>query len=258
MLIDTHAHLTDSSYQNVDQIIENFEKDNLKMVFTVGFDLKSSISCVDLAHKHQNVYAIIGFHPTDIDGLNDATLAQIKQLAQNKKVVAIGEIGLDYHYGKENETAQKEGLVKQLILAHDLGLPVVFHVRDAYSDIIEFLKPYKHLLTNGGVFHCFGEDIATYNTLYKEFGFMVSIGGAVTFKNATTLQNTVKDIPLTNLLLETDCPYLTPVPYRGKEINQPKYVSLVAAKIAELKGIAVKAVEQTTTENAYKLFKKIS
>lgn len=256
MLIDSHAHLTDECYDNVSDIIDNFNNNNLSHTFTIGCDLKSSQQCVELAQQHKEVYAIIGVHPSDILTLDNNTLKELKQLAKHDKVLAIGEIGLDYHYTTDYKQQQIDGLIAQLKLAYELQLPVMFHVRDSLQDMFSLLRQHKHLLAYGGVFHCFSYDLEAYKTITEEFGFYVSLGGSLTFKNNKQLQEVVKHMDLNYIILETDSPYLTPVPHRGKFPNEPKHVNHVAQKLAELKNISLTTVENTTNNNIQTLFKK--
>lgn len=256
MLIDTHAHLTDERYKDIDAIINNFEKDNLLSVFCVGYDVNSSKQCIALSEKHDRVYAIIGVHPSDIESLNDEAIAFLENFASHEKVIAIGEIGLDYHYPPFNKELQAAGFVKQMEIANKNNLPIVIHTRDATGDLLQMLKQHSHLINNGGIVHCFSDTLETYAEIEK-LHLKVSLGGALTFHNAKELQQVAKHIPLNNILLETDCPYLTPVPFRGKELNQPKFVLYVAKKLAELKNISEEEVMTTTTNNAYSLFKKV-
>lgn len=255
-MIDTHAHLTDEAYRNTQQeLIESFKQDNLDKVFTVGFDLQSSIDCVNLAEKHENIYAIIGVHPENCKQYNEEAEQKIVNLAKSNKVIAIGEIGLDYHYEGYDKQSQKETFVKQMKLAYQLHLPIVIHLRDAVGDFIEIMKQHQDYLKYGVLIHCFSESLESYK-IFEKMGFNVAIGGSVTFKNATRLQEVVKNIPLEKIVLETDCPYLAPTPYRG-QLNFPKNVLLVAEKIAELKKCSLQEVLDKTTENVYNIFPKV-
>lgn len=257
MLIDSHAHLTDKRYDNVDEIINNFKNDNLAYVFSVGYDIASSKECIELAEKHENVYAIIGVHPSDIETFNQEAINFLEKYATHEKVIAIGEIGLDYHYPPYNKELQEKGFVAQMQIANKHGLPIVIHTRDATNDLLNILNQNSHLINHGGVVHCFSDTLETYKQIEK-LGLKVSIGGALTFNNAKELQEVVKDIPLNNIFLETDCPYLTPTPFRGKEINQPKYVLYVAKKLAEIKNMSLEEVTECTTKNVLALFNKVA
>lgn len=255
-MIDTHAHLTDVVYDECrDALISSFLSDGLEKVFTVGYDLDSSKKCVKLAEQNDNIYAIIGVHPENCQEYDKQCETELEELCQDKKVIAVGEIGLDYHYEGYDKECQKQVLLRQMQLAHKLHLPIVIHLRDAVGDFIPFVKEHQDLLEYGMLLHCFSESIESYEILAK-MGVYVAFGGVVTFKNAGRVQDVVRHVPLDRIVLETDCPYLTPVPYRG-QVNQPKNVLLVAEKIAELKNLSLREVLDTTTKNALKLFPKV-
>lgn len=253
MYIDTHAHLTDECFQNcVDEILEQSKQQGVEKIFCASYDKQSSIESVELAKKYDDVYAIIGVHPHDAKTYDNELEKTLTQLAQFEKVVAIGEIGLDYHYDLSPRDVQKQVFEKQIELAHKLQLPIVIHTREAIGDTMEILRRYKSKIC-GALVHCFN---ASKEILHEimDMGFYVSYGGAVTFKNANGLLEAVKNTPLDRIMLETDCPYMTPVPYRGKT-NFPKYIPIVAQKISELKNVPIKEVEEITTKNAKKFFK---
>lgn len=256
-MIDTHCHLNDDClFANAKNLVKNFEKDNLQKVFVVGYDLNSSLRAIELANKFDSIYAIIGLHPSDSNKWNEEFKNFLINNLPNKKVLALGEIGLDYHYENTNKIEQKQVFVKQLEIANLLNMPVVVHVRDAVGDLIEILNENKHLLNNGGVVHCFNESVESYKIL-KTFGFKFSFGGAITFKNAKNAHNLLNYVDLEDVLLETDSPYLTPEPLRGKEKNQPKNVKFVALKIAEIKNIDVAELIKITNKNVKDVFKKL-
>jgi len=255
MLIDTHAHLTyDTLKDNLPEILSSFKDNNIEAVFTVGYNLASSIECVKLAESYDNIYAIAGIHPSDVFEATSADLERLEKLAQHPKCIAIGETGLDFHYYPYDQALQEQYFVKHLEIAYRLNLPVVIHVRDAYDALVAVLEKNMHLLKFGGLVHCFSGDINFFNQI-KKYGLKISVGGAITFKNATALVETIKCIDITDIVLETDCPYLTPVPFRGREINQPKYVSLVAEKLAEIKGLSLQEVMNITTKTAKEIFR---
>ncbi len=253
MLIDTHAHLTDSAFSNdLEEVIFACQQKGMKVI-TSGYDIASSQQAIFLAEKYENIFASIGIYPEFALNCDENAIKTLKNLAKNKKVVAIGEIGLQYTDNMPDKQIQKNALEKQLKLASELQLPVVIHCRDAYGDMIELLKENKNLLTHGGTFHCFSgsEEIA------KEaikLGLYISVGGVSTFKNATKLQQTIQNLPIDRILLETDCPYLSPHPYRGRR-NQPTMTEVIAQNLADLKGIEVQEVEKITQENSRRLFK---
>ncbi len=256
-MIDTHAHLTDEAYAPyLDTMISEFPDKNLSHVFTVGFDFESSKKCVSLAEKYENVYAIIGVHPDEIHTLTPECEAYFRQISKHPKVIAIGEIGLDYHFVKDNKLKQAEAFIKQLKIADECGLPVVIHNRDSVGDMLEILKNNKNLLNNGGIIHCFNESLETFKE-FKKLGFIVGLGGVVTFKNARNAVNLIQNMELTDFVLETDCPYLTPEPLRGKVKNQPAYTCYVMQKIADIKNVSDKVIDDCTTNNALNLFKKV-
>ncbi len=256
-LTDTHCHLNDDYfYDNASTYINNFENDNLLRVFVVGYDFISSKRAIELANNYDSVYAIIGMHPEDCASYN----AEFKQFlvdnASNPKVIGIGEIGLDYHYGTDDKQLQKDVLIDQIKLADKLHLPIVIHVRDAIGDLIEILKDNIKYINNGGIIHCFNESIESYKIL-KGLGFKFSFGGAITFSNSKNAPRLLKEVDLNDILLETDSPYLTPEPLRGKERNQPKYVKYVAERIAQYKDVDVDTIINANEDNIKQVFKKI-
>lgn len=255
MLIDTHAHLTDEKYKDyLDSLISSFNSDNLSKVFTVAYDKQSIKDCVSLTRKYNNIYAIIGIHPSEVNDFDSETIELLKEYSKDNKVIAIGEIGLDYHYENIDKDDQKRIFVEQLKLAHELQLPVVIHNRDSIGDCLQILKDNKHLLSNGGLFHCFSESVEIYHEL-KKLGLKIAFGGTLTFKNSVHAPKVCEVADIEDIVVETDCPYLTPHPFRGK-VNEPKYVNLVAQKIAEIKNLDIEFVVEQTTKNALSLFKK--
>lgn len=255
MIIDTHAHLTDEKYDGyLESLIENLPKNNIEKVFTVAYNKESIIKSVELASKHKNIYAIIGVHPEDASDLTDDTIKLIKEYAKNPKVIGIGEIGLDYHYENYDKELQKEVFVKQIKLAYELKLPISIHNRDSIGDCLQILKENKDYLTYGGVVHCFSESVEIYKEI-KKLGLKISFGGTLTFKNSHIAPKVCEVADLEDIIIETDCPYLTPHPFRG-QVNEPKYTTYVAQKISEIKGISYDKVVEVTTQNALNLFKK--
>lgn len=256
-LIDTHCHLNDDYFWgNAEEYINNFENDNLQYAFVVGYDFVSSKRALELAEKHENVYAIIGMHPSDAEKWNVEFEEFLTNNLPNKKVLALGEIGLDYHYENFSKQTQKQVFIKQLEIANKLGVPIVIHERDAVGDVVDILRQNKHLLNNGGVVHCFNESVETYK-IYKGFGLKFSFGGAITFKNSKNAPKLLAEVDVKDILLETDCPYLTPEPLRGKERNQPKNVFLVAKKIAEVKNMDLNELIKQTNKNVLSVFTKL-
>lgn len=252
MLIDTHAHLCDEKLINeADEIIGKLAENNVEIVFEIGADLKSSADAVALAEKYENIYATVGMHPQDTDTFTKADIESIRELAlSSNKVKAIGEIGLDYHYDYDKDR-QKELFILQLDLACDLHLPVVLHLRDAYEDMYNILVEYKSKLKYGVLLHCYcgsKEMITQFSFLDPYYAF----GGAITFKNNNRAE-VIKAVKRDRLLVETDCPYMTPVPYRGK-INTPLNLHLIASKMAEDLDIGYEELMALTTANAKRFF----
>ena len=247
-LIDTHCHINlkdfDEDFGDVAERIET----RLEKVINVGFDLKSSEESVALADKYGFIYATVVIHPhdaTDYDGLVEEKL---RKLAKNQKVLAIGEIGLDYYRNLSPKEIQKEVFRKQIELAIEINKPVVIHCRDAYEDTINILKEYKEVK---GILHSYSGSYETAKILMDRFYF--SISGPVTFKNATSLREMVSKLPIEKILVETDSPYLTPAPFRGKR-NEPCYVEYVAKMVAEIKGVTYEEIVKITNENTKRAF----
>ncbi len=251
MYFDTHAHLNSDRYKNddeIDKIVKRAFENNVELIVVNGYDLESSKRAVEIAEKYQGIYATVGIHPGDIDKFNENTIDELSKLAKNDLVVAIGEIGLDYYYDKSQKDEQKTCFIEQLNLAKELGLPVVIHSRDAINDTYEILKDSG----NFGVMHCYSSSVE-YAKKFIEIGYYISLAGPVTFKNAKVAKEVAKQIALEHLLIETDCPYLTPHPYRGK-VNEPSYVSYVASEIATIKEISIDEVCEVTTKNGKHVF----
>ena len=246
--IDVHAHL--DAFEDVEKVINDAKINGVEKIVTAGYNLASSKKCVELAKKYPGVYAVIGLHPENIEDENADYLSELKVLAKNEKVVGIGEIGLDYHYGKDKER-QKKIFVEQIELANLLNLPIVIHSRDAMGDTMEILK--KHKVKNGGLMHCYSGSVESAREL-KKLGFSFSFGGVCTFKNAKNVCAVIEDLLMDSIMLETDCPYLAPVPHRG-ERNEPKYIPLIAERITELKNMQIEEVARITTNNAKNIFK---
>ncbi|MDE6276122.1 MAG: TatD family hydrolase [Clostridia bacterium] len=254
MLIDSHAHLSDERLiGRVAEISSDLSKEGLESVFEVGFDLSSSKSAIDLANKYYNIYAIIGTHPHDAKYHDSEVEAYYLQNANNKKVLAIGEIGLDYFYDKSERDVQRDVFARQIKLADKVGLPIVLHIRDAYGDAIDILNAHKDKLNHGVLLHCYSGSVEMIKQ-FNKYDCYYALGGAITFKNAKK-DDVIMAIPENRLLVETDCPYMTPVPYRGQP-NEPKYVNLVVDKIASVKGVDREIIEQLTCENTKRLFFK--
>lgn len=248
MFIDTHCHISKDDYDDIEKVIENAKENNVGMLLVCGCDKKGIKEAIEIAESHDNIYLEIGYHPSETSTTTDEDLEELKTLAKNPKVVAIGEIGLDYHWEKDNKEDQKKLFRKQIKLAKELNLPIVIHTRDAFQDTYDILKEENHY----GDIHCFSGNKENAK-MYVSLGYYLGIGGVLTFKN-TNLTETIKEIPIEKILLETDCPYLTPEPYR-KEKNEPMYVPIIAKKISEILGKDLKEVESTIYDNTIKLFK---
>lgn len=251
--VDTHAHLTDRAFdEDRENLINSFKDYGVGLVVTSGFNYPSSSEAVEFAEKHEGIFASVGVYPENIAELDEKCEKALFELAKNKKVVAIGEIGLQYTDNMPLRELQKKGFVKQLEIANNLGLPVVIHCREAYGDTLQLLKENKKLLSHGGTMHCFSGSKEIARELLK-LGLHISAGGVSTFKNAENLRVVLREIPLDRLLLETDCPYLAPHPYRGKR-NSPCYIPTIAENLAIVKGVSVEEVALATTKNARELF----
>ena len=247
MYIDTHCHLSREDYDDIDKVIEENKNANIDKIVVSGCSRESIEEVMDLKDRYDMVYVTIGYHPEYADTVTESDLDYLKSLLGEKKVVGIGEIGLDYHYTKENKDKQIWLFEEQLKIANAFNLPVVIHSRDATMDTINTLKKYKVK----GIIHCFSGSLETAN-IYISMGFLLGIGGVVTFKNSK-LKDVVKEVPLESIVLETDSPYLAPVPFRGK-INSSKYLEFIANFIADIKNISVDELAEITSRNASSLF----
>lgn len=249
-LIDTHAHLTDEAFDD-DRlfIIRDLSNFNVKAVINPGCNVKDSKLAVKLAKEFDNFYAQVGIHPEEVSRMGESDLEIIEKLAQNPKVVAIGEIGLDYYWRDDNKDEQKEVFIKQLEMARRLDLPVVVHTRDVGEDAYEILKDFTDLKVQ---IHCFSEGLDLLDK-YMDLGFYISIGGVVTFSNGENEKLAASHVDINRLMLETDSPYLTPEPYRGLR-NDPRKVIEVAREIAKLRGMKLKKLEKRTSKNAEEFF----
>lgn len=245
MIIDTHCHVIDLEYDNIDEIINRF-KDNIMIIS--GYDSISNRNVVDIVKKYKNVYGTLGFHPSEVDKFSEEEFNYIKNNINNSKIVGIGEIGLDYHYGSNDKEKQIKMFKSLLDLAQSENISVVIHTRDAAQDTMNILKNYKLKVD----IHCFGYSLEIAKECIKR-GYRLGIGGVLTFKNSKKLVEIVSNIPIENILLETDSPYLTPEPFRGKK-NEPFYLSYVIDKISEIKKISIHEVKKITTKNAKEQF----
>ena len=248
-IIDTHTHIYDKQFENdFDDVMKRIE-DELEGIVSIGFDLESSLKSIELANRYSFVNAVIGVHPMDIKKYNDKVEKELERLAlTEKKVVAIGEIGLDYHWMEDPKDVQIAGFRKQMELAQRVKKPVVIHTREALQDTLDVLKDYKNV---GGILHCYPGSLEAAKPFLDRY--YLGIGGTLTFKNNKKTKELVKELPLEKIVLETDCPYLTPVPFRGKR-NEPVYTKYVAEEVARIKEISVEEVIKITTENARKIY----
>ncbi len=253
MLFDTHVHLNDDQFNDdLEEVIERARLNGVGRVVVVGFDEKTIKRAIELIDAYDFMYAAIGWHPVDAIDLTDDYLEWIEELTAHPKVVAIGEIGLDYHWDKSPKDVQQVVFRRQIQLAKRLDLPIIIHNREATEDVVTILEE-EGAKEVGGIMHCFSGSPETAKRCL-DMNFYISLGGPVTFKNAVKPKEVAKEVPLDRLLIETDCPYLAPHPFRGKR-NEPSYVKLVAEQIADLKGISFDEVAKATTENANRLFR---
>ena len=253
MLIDSHCHIDDARYDaDREAMIQRAQAAGIGHFVTIGCDLATSRAAVALAQQHPFISATVGVHPHEVKHIADGWYEELRTLAKSGRVVAYGEIGLDYHYDHSPRDVQRARFREQVRLARELRLPIVIHTREAQEDTIAILKEEK-AGDVGGVFHCFSGD-AWLAKDALDLGFYLSFSGVITFQNATMLRDIVKTVPLDRILIETDAPYLTPAPNRGKR-NEPAYVRHVADKIAELHSLNVQQVEDITSQNTKRLFK---
>ena len=252
MLFDTHVHLNAEQYEDdLQEVINRALEKGVQNMVVVGFDEPTIKKAIQIAETYDFIYASVGWHPVDAIDMTDEHLAWIEELAQHPKVVALGEMGLDYHWDKSPKEVQKDVFRRQIRLARKVNLPIIIHNRDATEDVVTILKE-EHVEEVGGIMHCFTGSIEVAKQC-MDMNMYISFGGPVTFKNAKKPKEVAVELPLDKLLIETDCPYLTPHPFRGKR-NEPGYVSYVAEQIAELKGITYEELADITTANAKKLF----
>ncbi len=251
MLFDSHAHFDDPQFdQDRETVLNSLKNFGVGYVMNIGADLETSKAAVNLAENYDFIYATVGVHPGDAESMNDEVLQELRNLAlQHKKVRAIGEIGLDYHYEGYDKMVQENCFRSQIVLAKELNMPIVVHDRDSKGDAIAILKEEK---VSRGVMHCFSGSSETAKELVK-MGFMISFTGVLTFKNARRAIEACSAVPLDRLMIETDCPYMAPEPHRG-ERNFSGYVGYVADKMAEIKGVSREELERITTENALRFY----
>lgn len=250
--IDSHAHLDDERFdEDRDEVIAFLYENDVQIVLNPGSDLNSSKKALALAEKYPFIYAAVGFHPHDSKYMKEEYLDIFKEMAGKKKVIAIGEIGLDYYYDNSDRDVQRKWFREQIRLARELDLPYIVHNRDSHEDVLRIMKE-EHYEGARGILHCYSGS-AELSREFIKLGFYISLGGPVTFKNARVPKLVAKEVPFDKLLIETDSPYLTPEPYRGKR-NEPKYVKYVAEEIAKIRNVSLDEVAEKTGENFNRLF----
>ena len=252
MFIDTHAHLFDEYYSNIEGVIARALDNNVLKIIISGCDIKSNFEVLEKVGKYDSLYGTIGIHPLNLDNLDNNYMSFLEENIRNEKIIGIGEIGLDYHYEGADRELQKDVFIHQIELAIKYDMPVIIHSRDATEDMMNILRRYNGKLR--GVMHCYSGSVETALELIK-MGFYLGVGGIITFKNAKNIVEVIKKIDLKYILLETDSPYLTPEPYRGNS-NEPAYIPLIARKIAEIKGVSLDSVMSATSGNVKMIFDK--
>ncbi len=251
-LFDSHCHLEDKRFAGeVEATLDRMREAGVARCILAGSDLESSEQIVKLAAAHENVYGVVGVHPHEAKSFTQDTLTKLTELLKQPRIVGVGEIGLDYYYDFSPREAQREAFARQLVFAYEKGVPAVFHVRDSHGDTLDVFRAHRGQLP-AGVLHCYTGSVESARE-YLGMGFYISFSGTVTFANAHHLQEGARYVPLDRLLVETDSPYLAPVPMRGKR-NEPAYVRYVAEKVAQLRGISLEALTAQTTANVEKLY----
>lgn len=250
MMIDSHAHYNASAFdEDRDAVLKSLSENGVDAVINIGDNLEASRTCLKMAHDYPFLYAAVGVHPESAEEVTSDALRKLEEMLSDEKAVALGEIGLDYHYDDVPRDVQRRVFRMQLVLAKRLDVPVVIHDREAHRDCLDILK--EEGITKG-VMHCFSGSVEFMQEVVKQ-GLYVALGGVVTYKNARHTVDVAREVPLDRLLLETDCPYLAPVPHRGKR-NSSLYMHHTAERIAEIRGIDVGTLCVLTTENTKKLF----
>lgn len=251
MYFDSHAHYDDERFdEDREELIESLKSKGVDYIVNAAADMKSCFTSLELAHQYDFIFSSVGVHPHDVKDLTEKDIETMEKLAEDPKVVAVGEIGLDYYYDNSPRDDQRQWFKRQLEMAKKLDLPVIIHSREASEET------YDIIMASGvkeGVIHCFSGSLELAKEYVKR-GFYIGVGGSLTFKNAKKTVRVVEGIDLDHILIETDCPYLTPIPHRG-ERNDSSYLQFVVAKIAEIKGVSVEEVAKISSENAKKLFR---
>lgn len=248
MYIDTHCHITRDDYDDIPFLIDKIKKSGVNRIIVNGCDMKSNLEVLELVKKYDIVYGALGFHPTELDNFNDEYLLWLDEHIDDEKIVALGEIGLDYHYDNTDKDKEINVFRKQLEIAKKHNKPVIVHSRDAIQDTYDILSEYGLK----GSIHCFSGSLEMAREFIK-MGYLIGVGGVVTYKNAKNIINVIENIDLEYILLETDSPYMTPEPYR-KYKNDSSYIPVIAKKIADLKNVSVDVVGSVTSDSARRLF----
>lgn len=248
MFIDTHCHITNEDYDDIDRLIKEIKAAGVEKVIVNGVDMNSNLQVLELVKKYDIVYGALGFHPTELENYDDEEIKWLEKNINNAKIVAVGEIGLDYHYDNTDKKKQQDVFEKQLNIASKYNKPIIVHCRDAIQDTYNILSKYRL----GGSIHCFSGSL---EMAYKfiSLGYMIGVGGVCTYKNSKVIKKVIENIPLAYILLETDSPYLTPEPFRNEK-NSSKYIPIIANTVSLLKQISVLNVAKITTANACRCF----
>lgn len=253
MIFDSHAHYDDAAFdEDREELLSALPENGVSHVVNVGASLRGVRDTVALTEQYPFLYGAVGVHPDEVGELDEQKISWLKELSQKEKIVAIGEIGLDYYWDKEPREIQKKWFIRQLELAKEVDLPVIIHSREAAKDTFDIIKE-EHSLTTGGVIHCYSGSKEMARD-YLNLGYYIGIGGVVTFKNARVMKEVAEYVPLDRILVETDCPYLAPAPHRGKR-NSSLMLPLVLEEIARIKGISREEAEQATWENAMRMYR---
>ena len=252
MLFDSHAHYDDNKFdQDRQDVIEKVRQSGIAFIVNAASNIPSSIDSIALSQEYEFIYAAVGVHPQDVEGMNDNVISMLADFAREPKVVAIGEIGLDYHYDDVPKPLQKHWFARQILLARELKLPIIIHDRESHEDILKIVKK-ENAKEVGGVFHCFSGSVEMAREVLDN-NFYISIGGVATFKNAKKIVDVIRAIPSDRILIETDSPYLAPEPFRGTR-NDSSYIRYTAMKVAEIREDSFENIARITCENAKRLF----
>lgn len=253
MIFDSHAHYDDEAFdEDRESLLGSMQENGIGYIVNVGASIRGVEETVKLTKSYPFIYGAVGIHPDDTGDLNEERMTWLEQLCGEEKIVAVGEIGLDYYWDKESRELQKEWFARQLALSKKTGLPVIIHSRDAAQDTIDIMKA-EHAGSTGGVIHCFSNSREMARD-YVNMGYYIGIGGVVTFKNARVMKEVAEYVPLEQILIETDCPYLAPDPNRGKR-NSSLFLPYIIEEIARIKGVSKELVEEKTCENALKMYR---